>query len=778
MIKNYSYYETEAGYKIDGKTNEDIVMAGGGHKPVSDFVLSTQLANYWSKSELPDYRNYGLGRSNEGATNYNLNNIAETSILGINNTTTGTPSGMEYGSVWTHRKSPNEFTQIAVDVITGQSYTRGLSGHMDIGWRKGWDNVNLPNPVDQSQLNNYLPLSGGTLTEGGRISAQGVITIQQVDTFNATGLFWETMANSDNMAGIGALTTGDTLHGVYMGWGSLPWQPQHSLSVSIDYFKYKGFNVWHEGNLNPVRIGGSGVSYNPIYLGWTGDQLQIQVDNSVIGNIWHTSNLDPVTRNTAQQITGKKEFVGATDNSYTGAGIMINGNGSTIYPTLAFHQPGLYAATISHRGQNEGFYFMNLNASGYEYVRTAGFIKDGSDNNYMLLGGGGHRSVGDFIFGSNGTGSIQAYSPELGLPDNSFKPKKSGFYRPNNDNDYGSLLLWVNHSQTSNGEYGSGLAFNYSGTEVWLTGNDSAGNKVVNKRIWHSENFNPASYVTQSSLIAQLGSYATLNGVQTFNNTITFNQSPVIPSATLGSHAVNLLQLNTKISALDSATGVGFFGGLATAPFVRHVINGDIPIATQDYADNLINSRVLSENNAVALGFVGATPDRPYVKHANGIDVPVATELWASNNFITLHSPQNVTGIKTFTVSPKVPSANNPDEAIPFGQSTEIAISTVRENFLTRTTNLPSNVTFDLSNYMSPMVTNIVIKGNPNGDLYIDGLDQGMTIKIMNTTPLNLIVRFDGGSLATGIGPKTWIEVHRDSEGDLIKNDTQNTIII
>lgn len=80
-------------------------------------------------------------------------------------------------------------------------------------------------------------------------------------------------------------------------------------------------------------------------------------------------------------------------------------------------------------------------------------------------------------------------------------------------------------------------------------------------QVWDSQNFNPNIYVTQSSANSQLAGYATLNGVQTFNNTNTFAQSPVIPNGTLGSHAVNVNQLNTKANALENATGIGFSSG-------------------------------------------------------------------------------------------------------------------------------------------------------------------------------------------------------------------------
>src|SRR5690606_4454820 len=72
---------------------------------------------------------------------------------------------------------------------------------------------------------------------------------------------------------------------------------------------------------------------------------------------------------------------------------------------------------------------------------------------------------------------------------------------------------------------------------------------------WHSGNLNPAQYVLQSALNTQLANYVPINGVTTINNTKTFTSSPVVPNATLNSHAVNLGQLNTILGdyALASA---------------------------------------------------------------------------------------------------------------------------------------------------------------------------------------------------------------------------------
>jgi len=736
-------------------------------------VSQSQLVNYWSKAELPDYRNYGLGTINP-AYAYDLDNVSHTSILDINDLTINKP--FTYGSVWTHRKSSTEFTQISVEVFSGQLYTRGWStGSGDTGWRKHWDNVNLPNPASisqldtkvnksgdimtgvldlksglklsdsnspqdwsiyqttsginfyvtggstqgdvikfdqdgtittlltgssdlwytayqnglvnrgaafvsnvdannlgnqqsaivsielgngtgntnfpvnndygtfmkmtsksftseffhqnngdlyhrnwylgsnpqttpfrkiydninlpnpatQSQLNNYLPLSGGTLTGGGRINAQGTIRIQQEPTYNATGLFWEKMDDSDIMAGIGSLTTGDTLHGVYMGWGEFPWTPQNSLSVATDYFRYKGYDVWHSnnlpqanvdylayllsvgaatigyvdnnflklsggtltgtlnlngasnhlqfsengvgkwhieslggefnlvetgvaqrfrispnastptyngyglwhsGNFNPdnyqpigqyVRVGGTGTIGSNISFGWTGSELQATVDITTIGNLWHTGNFNPNTKANGQE---NAKAIGFSSGS------LPTSNGVE-YPYM-YYDNGLTTAYIALATQD----FVSTN---FHKINPSGSLTNASDSNT-------NRSFFDYNWAGTGyAGSVINFS---GL----------------------------------NGNYSTELFSDYtSNTKIGIrTHNGDAVNAWTSPRwLWHDGNFNPASYVTQSSLNTQLANYATLDGVQTFSNTNTFQQSPVIPDATIGVHAVNLNQL-------------------------------------------------------------------------------------------------------------------------------------------------------------------------------------------------------------------------------------------
>ncbi|WP_426474625.1 hypothetical protein [Chryseobacterium balustinum] len=672
----------------------------GGNVKINDYVV-------WHEGNLPDYRNYGLGRSQEGATNYNLNNITETSILGINNTTTSTPSGMEYGSVWTHRKNPFEFTQIAVDVITGQSYVRGWStGFGDTGWRKGWDNVNLPNPVDQSQLSGYVNKSGDTMT--------GTLNLKNLNSPTLNGSQIIHAGNADEL---------------YFG----------NPSVASVYFESGNSNLLH----NRAGYG--------------------------VGAIWDAHNLNPVTVNTAQQITGKKAFVGATDNSYTGAGIMINGNGSTIYPTLAFHQPGFYAGTVSYR-DNE-FCFMNVNADGFDYVRAAGFIKASSNDSYLLLGGGGHKPISDFATSADLSNVVTIHTLQTIIADKTFAPTSQVSFLGNEENQVDVWKTssgintvvsghvyhfyntrWKVGSKRSDGAYSEGYAFQFSS-------NDGAtyDEKVL---ITYDGNILTSAYGAASDWNAkvsqsQLSGYLPLSGgtlteggrisaqgtitiqqVDTFNATGLFWETMAnsdnmagIGALTTGDtlhgvymgwgsfpwqpqyslsvsidyikykgfdiwHAGNF-NPNTKVSKsgdtmtggliIDTLDAVGSnnLGVLPTnyklflanndsrygtvhwvegngqgyiqqqradgnpiayrlnlQPYGGELFYGDSEVATKDYVQNIIGSRVIAENGAFSLGFVGGTAVTPYVKHSNGTEVNIASQNWVNENkFVRANIP-------------------------------------------------------------------------------------------------------------------------------------------
>ncbi|GEN75321.1 pyocin knob domain-containing protein [Chryseobacterium hagamense] len=149
------------------------------------------------------------------------------------------------------------------------------------------------------------------------------------------------------------------------GFGLRQWQGTFQSPATYQSF----VDYWHSGHFN-----------------------QANVDS------WNNMVSDYVTLNTFQNINGRKSIGGATGNAYNETALEIRGGGSAspgIFPALSFHQGGSYAATIQYRGN--GFYFRNINNTSFEPVYSNAFCKENSDDSYVLLGGGGHKSLSDFL---------------------------------------------------------------------------------------------------------------------------------------------------------------------------------------------------------------------------------------------------------------------------------------------------------------------------------------------------------------------------------------------
>lgn len=100
------------------------------------------------------------------------------------------------------------------------------------------------------------------------------------------------------------------------------------------------------------------------------------------------SDLSLMNTNSEQITTARKIFGGATGNRFDESAIETRGsNSSGIYPSIGFHQPGLYAGTISMRNANQ-FYFRDTTDSDFVYLNSKGYIKSGSDGDHLLLGDG------------------------------------------------------------------------------------------------------------------------------------------------------------------------------------------------------------------------------------------------------------------------------------------------------------------------------------------------------------------------------------------------------
>ncbi|WP_294203150.1 hypothetical protein [uncultured Chryseobacterium sp.] len=248
------------------------------------------------------------------------------------------------------------------------------------------------------------------------------------------------------------------------GFGS--WNNNNNYPFA-DYLHFGGYADSSGGNQNLIMFSkmgfglrqwqgtkGSPANYTSFVDYWNSNHFnQANVDS------WNNMVYDYVTLNTLQSINGIKAFSGGTGNSYDTAGIRINGNGpaDTIFPALSFHQPGLYAATIQYRGN--GFYFRNIDNTSFEPVYSNAFRKEGSDNSYILLGGGGHKSLSEFV----APYQLDNYIPLSGT--NNF----TGILRsPNNriqfGNDNGGLGSYMLLSEYGNAYY-PGSSF-YMGANI------------------------------------------------------------------------------------------------------------------------------------------------------------------------------------------------------------------------------------------------------------------------------------------------------------------------
>lgn len=119
------------------------------------------------------------------------------------------------------------------------------------------EQVDLPTHIQgQYHYNfNYLETINQSLNIGANVqfnSVSGVnaINFKQASTYNATGLWWKNLSQTQVISGIGSLSTGDHLHYLYMGWGNSPWSESNSFRVSERGMFYQKYLVYHSGNLN------------------------------------------------------------------------------------------------------------------------------------------------------------------------------------------------------------------------------------------------------------------------------------------------------------------------------------------------------------------------------------------------------------------------------------------------------------------------------------------------------------------------------------------------
>ena len=384
---------------------------------------------------------------------------------------------------------------------------------------------------------------------------------------------------------------------------------------------------------------------------------------------------DLMTTNTIQYLnpTGTKNFYTEGGTQYYHNSLWIRGNNEGA--AISFVDNGV--AQI--RFTQDNFYFTSSGGTNMIPIHAGGFIKEGYNNEFILLAGGDAKLISDFVASKIINGSYNAnnlstnsitygYSVanaptsasshsfttlNLDTADPNFK-MQIGFDGDTNEmfsrtKSAGNWNDWVKYATTSQlSNYlpltvfawgtltdhltierpnGSSLGvtshhlaltaanFDYTGFAMFIPSSNVIEILIGNSIAWGTIKLQPyggqlfygnnevatvnqfQNYYTQGQ---SLNLFVGLNGVQTIYDTKTFNSSPVIPNGTLGNHAVNLNQLNNKVTNEDSVRGVAFDSGLSTGV--------------------------------------------PYFIHSNGTYVPMATQSWVSSNYIsTSHIANTIT---------------------------------------------------------------------------------------------------------------------------------------
>jgi hypothetical protein len=105
-------------------------------------------------------------------------------------------------------------------------------------------------------------------------------------------------------------------------------------------------------------------------------------------------NKEYIDKYSGQNIEGAKWFRTAGGNQYLNHRLrIISDDGSN--PGMVFYKSGINVGTIQYDGPN--YLFTTSDTNAFSYLVSAGYIKEGSNDDYALLGGGGHKPISDFV---------------------------------------------------------------------------------------------------------------------------------------------------------------------------------------------------------------------------------------------------------------------------------------------------------------------------------------------------------------------------------------------
>lgn len=253
--------------------------------------------------------------------------------------------------------------------------------------------------------------------------------------------------------------------------------------------KYGGTTDWSGGK--SAQLGFTDNSNVWVRFG-TGTSWEAWKQLATTG--WADGKFLPLTGGT---VTGNIILKGSTNTDMTNA---------NIHPRLRFDN--------SDSSQTVSFIFTDYDSyrapagiklvgnQGNEWFEAPKLIKTGSSDNYVLLGGGGHKALNQFIYstyGSCGVNERTGNSDDLG---------RAGFWKDNNLSAYGVTLM---HSDSAN--YQCKIYHDYgTGGNLYMKSraNGTWGSVYT---IWNSANFDPNTKVNKSGDTMTGKLSWTMNGV-------------------------------------------------------------------------------------------------------------------------------------------------------------------------------------------------------------------------------------------------------------------------
>ncbi|MCY0976384.1 hypothetical protein PGH12_11100 [Chryseobacterium wangxinyae] len=190
-----------------------------------------------------------------------------------------------------------------------------------------------------------------------------------------------------------------------------------------------------------------------------------------------------MTTNTVQNVTNRKFFY--TQGANWADNSLITYANTPVNPSMTFYKEGANIGQLGFDGG--GFHFVNGDWIGYFPVKAGGYIVDGSDNNHIVLAGGGTQVKSDFALSTqlNDYATLNTDQTLIGKkifkvgytnydPDGLF----SSDARPLSVSTPGNNSILLGYKDYGSGQYYSRIGFkNIPGQTNWSVG--ALGNDFV-----------------------------------------------------------------------------------------------------------------------------------------------------------------------------------------------------------------------------------------------------------------------------------------------------------